>query len=126
MWLIDSLAESHIQEALAKGELSNLPGEGKPLKLEDDSLVPPELRAGYRLLKNAGFLPPEMQTRREIADVQALIQSATTAEQKEQGVKRLNLLLMKLSQQRGDENLLLDQSYQKQIISVFNNNEGKT
>ncbi|MDH5692202.1 MAG: DUF1992 domain-containing protein, partial [Gammaproteobacteria bacterium] len=96
------------------------------LKLEDDSLVPPELRAGYRLLKNAGFLPPEMQTRREIADVQALIQSATTAEQKEQGVKRLNLLLMKLSQQRGDENLLLDQSYQKQIISVFNNNEGKT
>ncbi|MDH5694251.1 MAG: DUF1992 domain-containing protein, partial [Gammaproteobacteria bacterium] len=30
MWLIDSLAESHIQEALAKGELSNLPGEGKP------------------------------------------------------------------------------------------------
>lgn len=65
MWLIDQMAERHIQEALEKGELSGLAGEGKPLILDDDSQVPPELRASYRLLKNAGYLPPELEIRRE-------------------------------------------------------------
>ncbi|EJD6402073.1 DUF1992 domain-containing protein, partial [Providencia rettgeri] len=61
MSVIDLWAERHIQEALNKGELSSLKGEGQPLQLEDDSLVPPELKAGYRLLKNSGYLPPELQ-----------------------------------------------------------------
>jgi len=65
MWLIDQLAEQHIREAQEKGELSQLPGEGAPLKLDDDSAVPPELRSAYRLLKNAGYLPPELEMRRE-------------------------------------------------------------
>lgn len=64
MWLIDQMAERHIQEAMEKGELSGLPGEGKPLVLDDDSQVPAELRASFRLLKNAGYLPPELEIRR--------------------------------------------------------------
>lgn len=74
MWLIDQLAEQHIKAAQEKGELSYLPGEGAPLNLEDDSQVPPELRAGYRLLKNAGFLPPELELRREALQVSDLLQ----------------------------------------------------
>ncbi|WP_407927891.1 DnaJ family domain-containing protein [Izhakiella capsodis] len=31
-----------------------------PLKLNDDSLVPEALRLVYCMLKNAGFLPPEL------------------------------------------------------------------
>lgn len=54
MWLLDQWAERHITEAQSKGEFDNLPGSGEPLILDDDSHVPPELRAGYRLLKNAG------------------------------------------------------------------------
>ncbi|EQU10385.1 hypothetical protein G849_03524 [Escherichia coli HVH 197 (4-4466217)] len=54
MWLLDQWAERHIAEAQAKGEFDNLVGSGEPLILDDDSHVPPELRAGYRLLKNAG------------------------------------------------------------------------
>lgn len=61
MSVIDDWAERHIQEALSKGELNNLQGEGKPLLLDDDSQVPPELRASYRILKNAGYLPPELR-----------------------------------------------------------------
>ena len=53
MWLLDQWAERHIAEAQAKGEFDNLVGSGEPLILDDDSHVPPELRAGYRLLKNA-------------------------------------------------------------------------
>ena len=66
MWLIDRLAEEQIETALARGELDDLPGSGAPLKLDDDSAVPESMRTGYRLLKNAGVLPPEMQLRGEI------------------------------------------------------------
>lgn len=57
MWLLDQWAERHILDAQTKGEFDNLPGSGEPLTLDDDSHVPAELRAGYRLLKNAGCLP---------------------------------------------------------------------
>ena len=40
MYLIDKLAEEKITEAIGRGELDNLPGAGKPLHLDDDSLVP--------------------------------------------------------------------------------------
>lgn len=51
MWLLDQWAERHILDAQTKGEFDNLPGSGEPLTLDDDSHVPAELRAGYRLLK---------------------------------------------------------------------------
>lgn len=56
MWLLDQWAERHITEAQSKGEFDNLPGSGEPLILDDDSHVPPELRAGYRLLKKRWLL----------------------------------------------------------------------
>lgn len=65
MWLLDQWAERHILDAQRKGEFDDLPGRGEPLMLDDDLHVPPELRAGYRLLKNAGCLPPELEQRRE-------------------------------------------------------------
>lgn len=51
MWLLDQWAERHILDAQRQGEFDDLPGSGQPLKLDDDSHVPPELRAAYRMLK---------------------------------------------------------------------------
>ena len=51
MWLLDQWAERHITDAQSKGEFDGLPGTGEPLVLDDDSHIPPELRAGFRLLK---------------------------------------------------------------------------
>jgi len=65
MWSIDKLAEQHILKAQDEGEFNNLPGEGQPLKLEDNVLVHAELRSAYRLLKNSGYLPQEVHLRRE-------------------------------------------------------------
>lgn len=99
MWLIDQLAEQHILAAQEKGELSNLPGEGAPLKLDDDSGVPEELRTGYRLLKNAGFLPPELEMRREALEVQDLLRELDPDDHQAQELsKRLSLLELKLRQ----------------------------
>ncbi len=57
MFPIDEWAERHIIEAQKKGELDNFSGSGKPLLLDDTSLVPVELRSVFHLMKNAGYLP---------------------------------------------------------------------
>ena len=55
------LAERRIEEAIARGEFDELPGAGRPLELDDvDPLLPEELRLAYRILKNAGFSPAEI------------------------------------------------------------------
>ena len=77
MFLGDAMAEQKIAEAINKGELDNLPGAGSPLLLDDDSDVPLELRMAYRILKNSGFLPPELQDRKEALELNTLLQSLT-------------------------------------------------
>jgi hypothetical protein len=67
------IAERKIAEAIAAGELDDLPGTGKPLELEDDSHVPEDLRAAYRILKNAGYVPPEVQSLNQIAELEHLV-----------------------------------------------------
>ncbi len=97
MLLIDQLAEKKIADAIEEGELDDLPGSGEPLCLDDDSMVPEELRVGYRLLKNAGFLPREIRLRQEITTIEQLINEANTAEQSAQLNKRLQLLMTQLN-----------------------------
>lgn len=73
---IASLAERRIAEAREAGAFDNLPGYGKPLTLEDDSHIPPELRMSYRILKNAGYIPPELAERKEIDSLLDMLESA--------------------------------------------------
>jgi hypothetical protein len=73
MLIFELIAERRIAEAAAGGELDNLPGAGRPLDLGDDPLVPEDLRLAYRILKNAGFVPSEVQTRREIRALEDVI-----------------------------------------------------
>lgn len=96
MNLLDRLAEKHIDAAVRKGELDNLPGAGKPLELEDLSLVPESLRAAYILLKNSGHLPPELQLRREIASLETLIAAAGGVASDDSRGRRLRFLKLQL------------------------------
>lgn len=112
MSLLDHLAEARIQEAVDRGEFDDLPGAGKPLILDDEALVPEERRTAYRLLKNAGYVPPEVLLRREIADVEQLINVATTQEDRASLHRRLQALLMRLSLARGGQlNLRTEREY---------------
>lgn len=61
-----SLVDQRIAQAYADGLMNDLAGQGQPLRLDDDSLVPEEYRAGFRLLKNNGFAPPWIEARRTI------------------------------------------------------------
>ncbi|MDX2140267.1 MAG: DnaJ family domain-containing protein [Chloroflexota bacterium] len=55
-----------IREAMRKGEFDALPGAGKPLKLDDDSNVPAELRLAHRILKQNDFMPEWIALGKEI------------------------------------------------------------
>jgi hypothetical protein len=101
MGLLQQLAEARIREAIEAGELDNLAGRGRPLQLDDDRLVPEGLRAGYRLLKNAGYLPPELVLRREIADVRELLAAARCESDRGRAERRLDALLLRLAHSRG-------------------------
>jgi len=95
--MFELIAERKIAEALARGELANLPGEGRPLELQDDALVPEELRAVYRILKNAGYVPPEVDALTEIAQLEALVSNeAEDAAARSKAARKLALLRTKI------------------------------
>lgn len=50
------LTERRIQEAIARGDSKNLPGSGKPLKIEGLYFLPRKLRAACSVLINSGYL----------------------------------------------------------------------
>jgi len=67
------LAEDRIAEAIANGELKDLPGQGQPLDLSEYFALPAAERAGAALLKNANVMPPEVQLLKEIAELEEAI-----------------------------------------------------
>ena len=61
MHALEIIAERRIEEAVARGELQGLPGEGRPLDLDDeDPLLPCELRMAKRILKMADTQPVDI------------------------------------------------------------------
>ncbi len=94
------IAEEKIREAMARGEFDNLPGAGKPLALEDDSMVPGELRVAYKILKNAGCLPPELELRKEIVTLRSLLTAIEEEDEKRRKLKELDGKLLRLNLMR--------------------------
>lgn len=120
MWLLDQWAERHIHDAQNRGDFDALPGSGQPLILDDDLHVPPELRASYRLLKNAGCLPPELEQRKEavqLADLLKGIQEGSP--QFAELRRRLTLLELKL-QQAGLDTGFLHGDYADKLLNKMN------
>jgi DnaJ homolog subfamily C member 28 len=63
---IEIIADRKIRDAQEDGTFDDLPGKGKPLKLDFDPRVPPELRAVYRVMKEAGIAPDWVELDKEI------------------------------------------------------------
>jgi DnaJ homolog subfamily C member 28 len=59
--------EDAISRAIQDGHFDNLPGKGKPLKLDDNPHEDPAWRLANRILKNGGFSLPWIESLREIA-----------------------------------------------------------
>jgi hypothetical protein len=120
MIFFQRIAEKRIQEALRDGVFEDLPGAGKPLKLEDDSHIPEDLRVAYKILKNANCVPPEVSLRKEISKVEDLLAGMEDTKAKYRQIKKLNFLVMKLNIIRGTHvRFEKDQRYEKKLIERF-------
>jgi len=95
MGLIETIAENRIRAAQDEGLFSNLPGQGKPLNLEDDSGVPEDLRLTFKILRNAGCLPVEMELSRQVHNLRQMLNAAIDENSRKQLRRELNYLLMK-------------------------------
>jgi hypothetical protein len=97
MGLMETLAENRIREAQEEGFFSNLPGQGKPLNLEDECNVPEDLRLTFKILRNAGCLPAEMELGKQIFNLRQLIAAAADEGSRQELNRELNYLLLKES-----------------------------
>jgi hypothetical protein len=120
MHFLEFIAERKIAEAEAEGVLRGLPGEGAPLDLDDDPLIPEDLRMAYRILKNAGLVPEEVTMLREIGQLEALVRERRDGagdEPSRQAVRRMELLRAKLDAiAPGRSTQLLGEGYRQRII----------
>ena len=66
------VAEARLAEALARDELDN-PLAGRPLAPEPSLGAPEELRVAFKVLRDAGFVPEELELRRALLRLDDLL-----------------------------------------------------
>lgn len=120
MWLLDQWAERHILDAQRNGEFDSLAGSGKRLELDDDQHVPAELRAGYRLLKNAGCLPPELEQRKQALQLADLLQTVREDDPRFNELHRQFTLLELKLKQAGLNTDFLHGDYAGKLLNKIN------
>ncbi len=120
MDIFQKIAEEKIREAMEQGLFDDLPNKGKPLKFEDESWVPEDLRLAYKILKNAGCIPPEMEMRKEIIDLKELLKTIDDDEERIRKIRELNFKLLKFNIGRKGPFYLEDfPEYEEKIIKKF-------
>jgi hypothetical protein len=98
------MVEDHIGRSLAEseksGELRTAANFGKPLDFGDGYFeTPEELRMGFKILKDAGFAPPEIELMREIGVFRESLDAATSDKDRTTKRTRLTELQLKLAMQ---------------------------
>jgi hypothetical protein len=75
--LLDDHIGQSLRESEASGELKAAPSYGKPLNFGDGyDETPDELKMPFKMLKDSGYAPPEIELMREIAALQATLDGA--------------------------------------------------
>ena len=116
MHFLDLIAEQKIAEAERAGALKDLPGSGAPLDLDDDPMIPEDLRMAYRILKNAGLVPEEVSVLREIGQLESLVRDGND-DAEASALRRLELLRLKLdAASPGRAAVLLHSRYRERLL----------
>src|SRR5262245_56583342 len=110
----DAMAERRIHEAQQQGVFEDLPGAGAPLKFDDNAMVPEELRAAYRILKNSGYVPPEVEALRDLKEVERMLETVRDETERHALIGKFNVLLARAGALRG-KNFAVDQDYFQKI-----------
>lgn len=121
MDLFHVIAEEKIKQAIKDGELDRLPGMGKPLKPDDLSGVPEELRMAYRIMKNAGYTEEETSLRKELMTIEDLMKKCEDDAEKEDLQKKLNEKLLRFNRLMSKRGVQTNSSMFKQYGQKLTN-----
>lgn len=93
------LADRRIEEAMAEGKFSNLPGAGKPLELEP---IPAEENArmtwwALKLLRQNDYTPDEVRLRKQVDHLRDLLDRLEEESRLESLIGRINQLIHKIN-----------------------------
>lgn len=116
------LSEDKIKQAIKEGEFKQLPGMGKPLRLEDLSHIPPELRISYKILKNANMMNEDIELKKAIHTLEQLIAQCPDEMEKEKLQVQLNekaFQLDKVLKKRNTFSSRASAFYKDQIFSKW-------
>ncbi len=114
------IVERKIKEAEIKGSFDNLPGQGKPLNFVDENNIPEDLRLAYKILKNANFLPPELDLNKEIRQMEDMLDNIPDEKEKYRQIKRINFKIMELNMLRPKTPMLEDdQIHYSKVLERF-------
>ncbi len=122
------IAEQKILEAIESGELTSASEKwkNKPLPLDDDRFVPEDLKMAYKILKNSGYLPPEIETKKEIKKLEDLIACTEDEHVRLKQMKKLNLLMIKLESKRSTpSNIAMQDDYYRKVVERITLNSEK-
>jgi len=112
---IQIIAERKIAQAIQNGELEVEGWRNRPLP-EEDQQVPPELRMAYKLLKNAGYLPPEIEVKKEIQQLEELIAATEDEHERLRQMKKLNVLRLKCHTMRQRPIHIEEGDYHRKVV----------
>jgi DNA-binding transcriptional ArsR family regulator len=90
--LDDHIAQA-LRESQRSGELQSARGYGQPLDFGDGyDQTPAELRMAFKALKDAGFVPPEVETMKQIAALAETLRTCTDEREADTLRRRLSEL----------------------------------
>lgn len=119
----EKIVEERIQKAQREGVFKNLPGAGKPIQFEDAN-IPEDLRIAYKILKNANFLPPEIELRKQIQKTEDMLSGMKDIQERYKTIKKLNYMIFKLNSIRNTTvELDMPQYYLEKISNTLESKE---
>ncbi|MEE4240488.1 MAG: DUF1992 domain-containing protein [Desulfopila sp.] len=111
------IAEQKILEAMKTRSFTSEKWKNKPLPLEDDRHIPDDLKMAYKILKNSGYLPPEIEERKEIHRLEELIAATEDEHERLRQMKKLDVLLMKVDARRSrPANIAQQDQYYQSVV----------
>ena len=94
---LDQIVEEIIRDAMARGEFDNLPGRGKPLDLDAYFALPEEQRLAYTLLKNAGYVPEEVDLLRGMKALKDQLAACSNEAERQALTRKIDRQMLKLN-----------------------------
>lgn len=120
------IAEQKILEAMKTKDLTSERWKNKPLPLDNDQHIPDDLKMAYKILKNSGYLPPEIEEKKEIQRLEELIATTEDEHERLKQMKKLNVLMMKIDAKRSTpSNLAQQDDYFRKLVERISLNSPK-